>query len=167
MDFFWRKNKKKVKPHKATIVAPNEKYMQFLDFVIQEKSFDVVKVIECGYFGGSITVKQNEPATDIKVNILKVEYVGKKECMWEKFNHRNILPLLKLEYLQKSAPYLFYLPAEEITHKAKIEDKLFKKDPQALRKLLSWLTDVADVAQYLHNTGYAHLNIQSQKHDCY
>lgn len=162
MNLICCKNRKKSEPRKSPVIQPTERYIKYLDAIIEEKSFNVSKVIEYGYFGGSVIIKHNEVNPEIKVKILKTHYVGENEKEWRNFNHSNILPLLKMEYLQKSDSYLFYSPAEDTTLREKVEDNLFRKDPQALRRLINWLKDVADVTEYFHATGYTHLNIQEQ-----
>lgn len=158
----WRRKKKNVEPQKWLIASPAERCKKFLDSVIDEKSFDVSKIIESGYFGGSIIVKNNDKDAEMKVRILKQEYVGEKEREWKIFNHRNLMPLMELEYLQNKNSYLFYSSVEEVTLEAKMKDKLFRKDPHALWKLVYWLEEIADAVQYLHSNGYAHMNLQAK-----
>lgn len=155
-------NKKKNEIRKRHIAPPIERYIQFLNSVIEEKSFDVTKTINYGYFGGNLIVKHDVSNAELKVKIVKEEYVGDKECKWETFNHRNLLPLLKLEYLKCFDSYLFYSSAEETSLEEKISDKYFRKDTQSLWKLLYWLEGIADAVQYLHSNGYGHLNLQAK-----
>lgn len=162
MDLIWRKNRKKDEQQKHLVIQPSEEVKKYLDSIIQEKSFDVSKVIEYGHFGASLILKHDEANPEIKIRILKKQYVGENEKEWKKFVHPNILPLIKLEYLQNVDSYLFFSPAEESSLQEKIEDKLFRKDTQALRRIVNWLKEVTDAIQYLHSTGYTHLNIQSQ-----
>lgn len=133
-----------------------------MDSIIKKESLRVSKVIECGYFGGSITVKNNDQNTDMKVRIVKKEYAGKNETEWEKFSHPNIQPLLQLQYLQNQETYLFHTSAEEITLEEKVKDKLFKKQTQAPWKIISWLEGIANAVQYLHSCGYAHMKLEAK-----
>lgn len=159
---FWCRKKKKVEPQKLLVTSPTERYKKFLNSVIDEKSFDVSEILECGYFGGSVIVKNNDKYAEMKVRILKKEYVGGKETEWKQFNHRHLLPLLELEYMQNKDSYLFYSSVEKITLEEKIKDKLFRKDPQALWRLVYWLEGIADAVQYLHSNGYALMNLQAK-----
>lgn len=161
MNLICCKNRKKVETHQSPIIHPKVGYIKYLDSVIQEKSFDVTEITEYGYFGGTVILKQNETRGNVKVRIVREGYLGEKESEWRSLKHLNILPLLKMEYLQKNDSYLFYSPLEETTLQKKVEEKEFRKDPEALLKMITWLKEIADAVQYLHSIGYAHLNIQA------
>lgn len=162
MNLICCKNKKNVEPRKSPVVHWDMRHKKFVDSVIEEKSFDVCKVMQIGYFGATIIVNRNETEAECKVQILKKEYTGEKVIECNKFSHRNIVPLLKLEYLKNADSYLFYWPVEKNTLQETIEDKIFRKDPRALWKLVNWLKETADATQYLHSCGYAHCNLQAK-----
>lgn len=154
--------KKKVKSQNSQIDSPCERYKDFLDSIIENKSFNVTKTIDYGNFGASIIIKQDETDNKIKVRILKEEYLGEKERDWEKLEHRNLQKLLKLEYLESSKSFLFYTTAEETTLQDKIGDRCFRSDTESLWKLLYWLEGIADATHYLQANGYSHMDLEAR-----
>lgn len=161
MKFFWRKNRENIEAPNTSIIPESARYEKFLNTVLREKCLHIQKVIDVGCFGATVIVKENVTGEDVKVRILKEGYVGEKEREWNKLNHRNLVPVLKIEYLKPLGTYLFYSPVEETTLHEKIEDTQFKKDSDALWKILNMLEKIADGVTYINSLGLAHLNLQA------
>lgn len=163
MDLLFRHRKNKSNdPPTSFITSLNERNEKFLDSIIKEKSFKVSKILECGFFGGCIIIKNKKNDTKIKARILKKEYAGEHENKRKIFIHRNIQPLIKLDYLPIKKSYIFYSAVEKITLEEKLKDKLFKNHTQSLWRLVSWLQDISDALQYIHSKGYAFMNLKAQ-----
>lgn len=162
MDLFCFKNMKKVEQHKSIIYPWEVRHKKFYDSVIQEKSFIVSKIIEYGYFGTTIDVNHNETDAQLRVRILKKDYLGENEKEWAKFNHKNLLPLLKMEFLKNADCFLFYSPTEETTLQEKVDAKIFRNDLLAHWKIIKWLNEICDALEYLNHCGFAHCNLEAK-----
>lgn len=57
--------------------------------------------------------------------------------------------------------YLIYTDSEIYTMKNKVADKDFRKSPDAINSICSWISDVALGLKKFHSNGYVHLNIHS------
>lgn len=158
MDLICCKKRRNIEPPISTDVRDEK----FLESVIKEKAFDVIRVTQCGNFGASLVVKHNWAENECKVQILKKTLAGEKEIDCRKLNHRNLLPLLKFEYIKNADSYLLYWPVEEYTLHEKIQDRLFRRNPQALWKIINWLKEASDGLDYLHSSGYAHCDLQTK-----
>lgn len=76
MDLICSKFKKKVEPVESPTMQPKNGYKNFVECV-KEKSFDISEITEYDSFGGSVILKQNEIRPDVKVKIVKKDYMGR------------------------------------------------------------------------------------------
>lgn len=132
-----------------------------LDEVLLIKRFNNHKVIEADQFSYTIAVENNSE-DNIAVKIVSDDDLGSNEKQWETFHNHHVLPLISYEYLQSSKAHLFYTVVPSYTLKDLTADKKFKGNPDALRKITKWLKEAAAGLQYLHESGYNHLNISSE-----
>lgn len=108
MDLICCKFKKKVEPVESPTMQPKNGYKNFVECVIQEKSFDISEITEYGSFEGSVILKQNEIRPDVKVKIVKKDYMGENESEGAKLRHLNILTLLNMT-IYPNKRFLFVL----------------------------------------------------------
>lgn len=132
-----------------------------LDEVLQVKRFNKHKVIEADLFGYTIAV-ENDTGEKMAVKIIADDNLGSNEKQWETLHNHHVLPLINYEYLSNIKVHLFYTIVPTYTLKDLITDKEFKNNPDAIRKITKWIKEAAAGIQYIHESGYNHLNISAK-----
>lgn len=132
-----------------------------LEEIIQKKGFTNQKVIEEDLSSSTVTV-YNNINEKIVVKIVEDDELGEKEKQWHNLKHYHVLPLNSYEYEPGAKLHLFYSAVPYYTLKDVIAEKSFRNSPDAIQKLIMWFKQAADAMQYIHKSGYQHLNISSK-----
>lgn len=137
-----------------------ELHKNILKEVVQAKGFANYKVIKADLCRLSIAVDSD--TKEVKtVHIVPDNDLGENEKLWGSLQHHHLLPLVHYEYLQKQNVHLFHTLEPSSTLKDVLGDKSFKNSPDAIKKIAKWMKEAAAGLQYLHESGYQHLNISS------
>lgn len=134
-------------------------HKNILNEVVRAKGFANYKVIEVEEGRLSIAVDMKEDKT---VHIVPDNVLGENEKLWGSLQHHHLLPLGHYEYLLKPNAHLFHTIQPSSILKDVIGDKNFKNSPDAIRRMTKWMKEAASGLQYLHESGYQHLNISSK-----
>lgn len=132
-----------------------------IDLVIERKKFKSYKVISRGQYSASVNVDYENKEKSKSILIITKKEIEKRKIDLQELQNQFTVKVLHQEYLCKLQTYIIYTDSGECTLKEKLEDKVFKKSPQAIESIVSWLRDAAHGFKKLHSKGYVHLNINS------
>lgn len=133
-----------------------------LDEVLQIKRFKKHKIIEADQFGYTIAVENDTEENRMAVKIISDGNLNSNEKQWDTFHNHHVLPLINYEYLPNLKANLFYTIVPLYTLQDLIRDKKFQNNPDAIRKVTKWFKEASAGIQYLHQSGYSHLNISAK-----
>lgn len=139
-------------------------YSQFPNNILNEvtriKGFAKQKIIEADQFSSTIAV-QDDTEEKFAVKVVPDDKLGENEKLWENLHHEHVLTLTNYEYLSHLEVHLFYSNVPSFTLKDLIAEKNFRQRPDSISKLTRWFQEAASGIQYIHKSGYQHLNISS------
>lgn len=161
MDRYSLKFQKSKTKQQTKMIGFTELHKSILDEVIKIKRFSKHKVIEADKFSSTIAV-ENGIGENMAVKIVSDDNLGENEKLWEILQQHHVLPVLNYEYLPNPKAHLFYTVVPSYTLKDLVSDKKFKTNTDAIRKITKWFKEAAAGFQYLHESGYKHLNISSE-----
>lgn len=161
MDRYSLKFQKYKTKQQTKMIEFTELHKSILDEVIKIKRFSKHKVIEADKFSYTIAV-ENDTEENMALKIVSDDNLGENEKLWEVLQHHHVFPLINYEYLPNPKAHLFYTVVPSYTLKDLVSDKKFKNNPDAIRKITKWFKEAAAGFQYLHESGYKHLNISSK-----
>lgn len=132
-----------------------------LEKIIQKKGLTNPKVIQEDKFSATITV-DNNTNQKITVKIVQDQELAEKEKLLQNLHHHHVLPLNNYEYCLDAKVHLFYSPLQFSTLNDLLANKNFRNSPDARKKLLIWCKEAASAMQYVHKSGYHHMNISTK-----
>lgn len=132
----------------------------WLTSVIKEKRFDTTKITDKGIVTAKLGVKLPKSGEYITVIVWKNDYIGNRLTPWMNFHHRNVMPLLHTESIPSLNAVLIYSISADSTLLRKTNSKEFRCAKDSLIKLVQYMKEVTDGLNYLHEKGYAHLNVK-------
>lgn len=149
----------KYKPKPETKLNPLTAFPKnILNEVVQAKGFASYKVIEADQFRSTIAVDYGTN-DKITVKIVLDNDLMENEKLWGTLQHHHVLPLLSYEYLPIPKVHLFHTIEPSFTLKDIVADKNFRNSPDAITRITRWFKEAATGFQYLHESGFQHLNI--------
>lgn len=151
--------KHKYKPEKST--HSTEFCKDILEKIIQKKGFTNPKVIHEDKFTATITV-DNNTNQKMTVKIVQDPELAEKEKLRQHIHHHHILPVTSYEYCLDAKVHLFYSPLQLSTLKDLLANKNFRNSPDAVKKVIIWCKEAASAIQYVHKSGYQHMNISTK-----
>lgn len=132
----------------------------WLKSVIKQKRFDTTNITDKGIVSAKLGIKLPRSGEDITVTVWKEDYIGNRLTPWMNFQHKNVMPLLHTESIPSINALLIYSISADSTLQQKINSKEFRCAKNSLTKLVQCMKGVTRGLNYLHEKGYAHLNIK-------
>lgn len=157
----------KVYSKKETIIKEknlsikNRSTNSWLDAVVKKKGFDVIEIVDIGIVRASLIIKLPQSSNKIAVYVWRDEYIKNFLSPWKNFQNKHISPLLYSEAIKELNAVVIYTISECSTLQEEADSKEIRKDKRALSKILVWLTEATEALAYIHNKGYAVMNINS------
>lgn len=133
----------------------------WLDTVIKKKGFEVTDVKDKGIVTAKLGVKLPQSSKQITVIVWKTDYIENRLFPWRKFHNKNVMPLLYTETISSENAVLIYTISPDTTLQQKVYSKEFRGAKNALDKIVLFLIDAIKGLNYVHEQGYAHLNVKS------
>lgn len=132
----------------------------WLESVIKDKEFEVTGLTDKGIVKARLRVKLPKSSEKITIVVWKEDYIGSRLTPWMKLQHKNVMPLLHTESIPSNNAVLIYSIPTDATLQQKVNSKEFRCDKNSLTNLLQYMKEVTRGLNYLHDKGYAHLNVK-------
>lgn len=133
----------------------------WLNAVIEQKKFNITKIVDDCYVRAYLSVKLPESSKKITVTVWKEDYIGSRLTPWINFKNKNIMPLLRSETISNLNAVLTYTIPGQCSLQGRINSEEFRHSNKALNKIMMSVLEIADGLKYLHKMGYAHMNIKA------
>lgn len=138
----------------------NEKFKSAVKILKREK-YEYKATLGRGTFGEVIEIRSSAKK---KVK-LAAKIVASNDCshveleLWKKFQHDNIIPLMKI--IQESEIHIFLMPLHKMTMMEAIEEDSFYKDVESFNLTKNWMTGVLRGLEYLHGLNICHADLKA------
>lgn len=133
-----------------------------IDLVIEKKQFPFHKVISQGRFSATIEVSDKDERKKTAVLILTKKESERRGFDFDKIQNPYTVKAIQNEYICRLQTYLIYTETGVYTLEDKVNDKSFRKSPNAIECVLDWIKDISMGLKKLHTTGYAHFNLRAK-----
>ena len=128
---------------------------------LEKMRFTSIMPIASGAFGDVLSAITPHNET-VAVKIVKNNKSWKKEeVIWPSLKHPNILPLYDIIDLKEMKMKLYIMPKLPTSLDKMFRSPSFLADPDGLKRIRRWLKNSIDGLQYLHESGFVHLDIKS------
>lgn len=135
-------------------------YVRDVVSFLSNNGYRQIKHLGKGGFGSVLSaILVNEETVAIK--IVKNEMSWElEERIWPRLHHKNILSLSEMIEVESLELKLFVMPQQPyVLHKVLRSDS-FLSDKKGLLRVKHWLIDSLNGLNYLHSSGFAHLDLK-------
>lgn len=145
---------KKDKPIELDHEEITKKALQLLN----RKTYKFLFEINTGTYGSVVAVQKKKRKLAAKI-VLNEMTSDDEKSLWSTFNHRNLLPLLKIIKRPRFEIFLMSLLPKSMYSFMQEED--FLLDPESFEWTKKWLKDVLNGLHHLHGMFVAHLDLKA------
>lgn len=131
-----------------------------IDSVIEKKHFASYKVISRGRYSATLEVADKDKGEKAAVLVLTKKESESRRFDFDKIENPYTVKASKHESICRLQTYLIYTETGLCTLADKVNDKSFRKSPEAIEWLFNWIKEIAMGMKKLHSTGFVHLNLQ-------
>lgn len=112
-----------------------------IDLVIQKKQYQSYKMISRGRFSASIETDYQDKKKKTALLIMTKNDLESRKFDFDGIQNQYTIQALQYEYMTKLQAYIIHTTTGEHTLQDKIQDKVFRKSPDAIETVCNWIRD--------------------------